>query len=157
MDVEAIRFEHIDRGLVARKETVSDGGLRSLADSRPNAAVVYVLPNPELDALLKTLGDSVADRGTKHAATELSKMLLGHERMVAVRTAYKAGGSAKKSIKALLRHAREDDDRNVFLIGTGPSIYQRLHDVARPVEPQQTEAGAAQAADPMLHPAISNL
>ena len=68
---------------------------RAAADSGP---VAYLFPNPAL-AVFHGLDDLVLDRGTKNPTKPLSRLLLGYDRIPAIRGSYSSPGQLTRSVR----------------------------------------------------------
>jgi len=71
----------------------------------------YVVRNEDVDLLLGL--DGVVDRGRKHKAAELSRLLLEQGAVPLIRGTYTDVGQLVRSVRSLLANAVELKDRNV--------------------------------------------
>ena len=113
----AVDFEPLEA--VADPETF----LRSAAAA--SGPTVYLFPNSALSVFMG-LDDVVLDRGTKNPTKSLSRLLLGYERMPAIRGSYSSPGQLTRSVRTLLENARAVQDDNVFLIGTDEDVFDEI-------------------------------
>ena len=130
MAVDAIRYERVTGTLISSRDQLTDAAIRKYAQDRPKSSVAYVVAEGDLDGLLSNARDVVSDCGAKHHAMQLSRTLLGQPAIATIRTAYRAKGSAKKSIAALLQAAEGEAHPNVFIIATSEAIFKELWDDA---------------------------
>lgn len=89
----------------------------------------YVVASKDL-LLLRNREDAVMDRGGKHLAKPLSKLLLGHEKIPLISGSYTSAGQLVRSIRTLLENAAREKDRNAYIIGAGEKIFEELWEKA---------------------------
>jgi DNA-binding NtrC family response regulator len=87
--------------------------------------VAYVVQTKNL-ASLRPFSDLIVDRGIKHRAKGLSKVLLGQSKVPLIRGNFSAPGQLRRSIRSLLENAGKLKDRNLFVIGVEELIFQAL-------------------------------
>ncbi len=87
--------------------------------------VVYLLRNEDLSAL-RDHRELVVDRGTKHPAKPLARLLLGHDRIPLVQGRYTSAGQLLRSVRTLLDHAVRTAERNVFVVGAAQTVFDGL-------------------------------
>jgi len=110
---------------------------RTKLQSDPTAYIVF---NNELSEFTK-IKDLVIDRGRKHEAKPLAKLLLGYSRVPAINGSYESSGQLLRSIRALLDNAFEKDDHNLYIIGANKEVFDELWKRAA-----RTDRGAVNAA-----------
>src|SRR5216684_739284 len=89
-----------------------DDLISSVPKTRLQASpTAYVVLNTDLPELLK-FKDLVIDRGRKHEAKPLAKLLLGHSKIPFINGSYESAGQLVRSIRTLLENAFAKDDHN---------------------------------------------
>ncbi len=121
MTLRALRFSS---GSEAIQSEIDPQRIRSLA--KPAA---YIVAIRDL-SLLCTLEDAVMDRGGKHLARPLSKLMLGHEKIPLISGSYTSAGQLVRSIRALLENAARRRDRNAYIIGAAEKVFEELWEKA---------------------------
>ena len=101
----------------------------------------YVVRNEEVD-LLRGL-DGVVDRGRKHPAADLSRLLLRQTAVPLIRGTYRDVRQLLHSVRSLLRNAVDRKDRNVYVIGADADLFQKLWAGAREGDGGQTTGSLA--------------
>jgi hypothetical protein len=89
------------------------------------APAVYVVAETDLGRL-RALRDVVVDRGRKHKAKALSRLLLGRDKIPLVSGGHTASGQLIRSARTLLNHAIKRGERNVFIVGAHPGLFEEL-------------------------------
>ena len=84
----------------------------------------YVIRNRDLEELRRV--DGLVDRGRKHKAMELSRLLLGQDRIPFVRGSYTDSRQLVRSVRSLLANAVKRNDRNIYVIGTDADLFKKL-------------------------------
>jgi two-component system response regulator PilR (NtrC family) len=123
--------------------------IRSLARSRPGPAA-YVVRNKDLPAIGR-LDDAVFDRGGKHKAKPLAKLLLGHEKIPLISGSYDSPGQLVRSLRALLEKAAGGGDRNIYIIGASDKVFNELWERS---ETARTTAGRKRRARNLRPPPL---
>ncbi|MEW6366028.1 MAG: sigma 54-interacting transcriptional regulator [Acidobacteriota bacterium] len=127
--------------VVSRAELETDSVQAFAGVKEQEGPVAYLVRNEDLP-LLRSFKDLVVDRGSKHEARPLSKLLLRCSKMPVVLGGFSASGQLKRSVRRVLHNATKANDRNVYLVGVERAIFEELWDEARP------EAGAGATATP---------
>lgn len=96
-----------------------------LLAARSDGPTAYVIPEDE-SAALEEHRALIVDRGRKHPAKPLSPLLIGQDRIPFIRGGHTSTGQLLRSVRALLRHAAEQGDTNVFLIGADGRTFADL-------------------------------
>src|SRR5262245_37856964 len=126
MALRALRFAAGPDGVDPVQSQLSDELITTFAanrlQSQPNA---YVVLNRDLPSLLK-FTDLVIDRGRKHEAKPLAKLLLGQSRIPFINGSYESAGQLLRSVRTLLENAFSKDDHNIYIIGTTEKILEEL-------------------------------
>ncbi|HSB09186.1 MAG TPA: sigma 54-interacting transcriptional regulator [Blastocatellia bacterium] len=126
MDLRALRFLAGADGVGPARSELTDELVRTFATARlqsPPAA--YVVLNTELPGLVR-FNDLVVDRGRKHEAKPLAKLLLGYTRIPFINGSYESAGQLVRSIRTLLQNAFNKDEHNIYIIGTTEKIFNEL-------------------------------
>src|SRR5262245_21185189 len=98
MALRALRFITAQGRLDAARSELTDELIRSFAKTRfDTQPAAYVVLNEELPSLLR-FGDLVINRGRKHEAKPLAKLLLGHARIPFINGSYESSGQLARSI-----------------------------------------------------------
>jgi hypothetical protein len=84
----------------------------------------YVVRNRDIDVLCGF--DDVIDRGRKHRAMQLSRLLLGRDAIPLIRGTYGDSGQLVRGVRSLLAHAAKRNDRNIYVIGADPGVFKKL-------------------------------
>ncbi len=99
--------------------------LGALKDSGSPEA--YVFKQGDL-LVLKNSGDIFVDRGSKHPAKGLSRLLLGYEKIPFIVGNYRTTGQLRRSLRTLLDNASEKGEKGRYIVGIGESIFQELRE-----------------------------
>lgn len=91
----------------------------------------YIVRAPNL-AGLRELKPLIIDRGTKHPAKPLAKLLLGRDKPILIDGAFASVVQLKRSVNALLANACTRGDRNVYFIGAPSAVFEVLQRQAIP-------------------------
>ena len=130
--LKAIRVSgRIDRDRPERCE-LGPGISTLLLAAKAEGPLVYVIPEEEA-ALLEEHRALIIDRGRKHPAKPLSPLLIGQDRIPFIRGGHSSTGQLLRSVRALLRHAVEEGDPNVFLIGADGRTFADLWARSEPI------------------------
>jgi hypothetical protein len=141
MKIEAIKFRSSDKSVAPEKAHLTLAGIENLqamkAESLP---FVYIVKRSTLETF-RTYKDLIEDRGTKHARVDLSRILLGKSRIPIVDgSSFESPHQLGRSVRTLLSHAVEEKDRNFYIVGVDPDLFDRL--VSSTKEPlDDTSAG----------------
>ncbi|MFY9557558.1 MAG: sigma 54-interacting transcriptional regulator [Blastocatellia bacterium] len=110
---------------------LSEELIRKFAGRRLQAQpTAYVVSNNELPGLLRLEG-LVIDRGRKHEAKPLAKLMLGHTKIPFINGSYESPGQLVRSVRTLLENAFNKDDHNIYIIGTTERILEELWEKAQ--------------------------
>ncbi|MEK6324265.1 MAG: sigma 54-interacting transcriptional regulator [Acidobacteriota bacterium] len=123
---QALKFVVAQDGIGPTRSELTDELIRSFAAARlQSAPAAYVVLNNELPGLLR-FKDLVIDRGRKHEAKPLAKLLLGHTKIPFIKGSYESSGQLVRSVRTLLENAFNKDDHNIYIIGTSEKILDEL-------------------------------
>jgi DNA-binding NtrC family response regulator len=126
MNIQAIRFR-CSAGSVEPENIFltirSEEDLVALREEEKCAA--FIIRNSDLVQLLGFV-DIVLDRGTKHRAKQLPAVMLGYDKVPAIRGNYRNSGQMARSVINLVEHALESGKPNVYLVGAGDGVFQDL-------------------------------
>lgn len=126
MNIQAIRVR-CDKKSVGPENVFiairSEGDLAALRDRERCAA--FIIRSGDLGQILD-FGKTVLDRGTKHRAKQLPALLLGYEKIPAIRGNYRNAGQMVRSVTNLVQHASSSGRFNVFFIGASDGLFQEL-------------------------------
>ena len=146
--IRSLRFLAGVDGVVPTRRELTDELIRSFAATRlQSAPAAYVVLNSELSGFLK-FGDLVIDRGRKHEAKPLAKLLLGHSKIPFINGSYESSGQLVRSVRTLLENAFARDDHNIYIIGTSEKILNELWEKAGSVQPSEMAASKPRADKP---------
>lgn len=130
MGLRALRFIAHAEGVRSAQSELTDELIRSFSATRlQSSPTAYVVLNSELPSLLK-FKDLLIDRGRKHEAKPLAKLLLGHSKIPFINGSYESSGQLVRSVRTLLENAFARDDHNIYIIGTSEKILDELWDRA---------------------------
>ena len=113
MIIDALKFRLKDGE--AEPEKVQ-GGPRELADKPQDGPIAYVVRNDDLGAL-PGLKDLVEAKGEKKPHIELSRLLLGCQKVPYITGSYSHAGQLKRSVRDLLSNATTQGEINAYIIG----------------------------------------
>ncbi|SRR6266404_2817691 len=153
MALRALRFVPGVGGAAPTRSELTDERIRSFAATRlQSAPAAYVVLNNELPALSRFEG-LVVDRGRKHEAKPLAKLLLGHSKIPFINGSYESSGQLVRSVRTLLENAFARDDHNIYIIGTTEKTLSDLWEKAGSEEvglaqPSEMAASEARAGKP---------
>ena len=126
MGLRAVRFVAGPDGVDPVSTELDDELIRLFARSRlESQPAAFVVLNDDLPGLSK-FDDLVIDRGRKHEAKPLAKLLLGHARIPFVSGSYESSGQLVRSVRTLLENAFAKDDHNIYIIGTSERVLEEL-------------------------------
>jgi transcriptional regulator with GAF, ATPase, and Fis domain len=89
----------------------------------------YLATNEDLNHIRK-FKDLIVDRGVKHKAKGLSKLLLGHELFPMIEGNFDSERQLGRSIRTLLTNALKNEDQNAYFIGISRPIFEQVWDNA---------------------------
>ena len=148
MVLRALRFVAGVDGVAPTRSELSDELIRSFAATRlQSAPAAFVVLNSELPGFLR-FKDMVIDRGRKHEAKPLAKLLLGHTKIPFIIGSYESSGQLVRSVRALLENAFAKDDHNIYIIGTSEKILDELWEKAGSAQPGEMAASEPRAGKP---------
>ena len=128
--MRAVRFLAREDELEPERGELTDELIRSFAKTRlQTQPAAYVVLNSELPGLAR-FEELVIDRGRKHEAKPLAKLLLGHARIPFINGSYESTGQLVRSVRTLLENAHARDDHNIYIIGTSERILNELWEKA---------------------------
>jgi hypothetical protein len=141
----ALKFVARQDGVEPVRSELSDELIRAFAKTRlQTQPTAYVVLNTELRWLAR-FDDLVFDRGRKHQAKPLAKLLLGHSKIPFINGSYESSGQLVRSIRTLLENAYAKDDHNIYIIGTSEKILEELWERAGGTEPVDRACSKAPA------------
>lgn len=130
--MEVLRFTSDRLQAKPQRDELDPGDRGELTRARgKDAPAAYVVRNRDVDRVGRF--DDVIDRGRKHKATQLSKLLLGHDGIPVIRGSYSDSRQLVHSIRSLLANAKEDRDHNVYVVGADDPLFENLWDAAEVV------------------------
>jgi DNA-binding NtrC family response regulator len=148
MALRALRFFAGTDGLEPVRSEIGDELIRSFAKTRLQAQpAAYVVLNGDLPELSR-FEDFVLDRGRKHQAKPLAKLLLGHSKIPFINGSYESSGQLVRSVRTLLENAFARDDHNIYIIGTTEKILSELWEKAGSAQPSEMAASKPRAGKP---------
>ncbi|MCK4791707.1 MAG: hypothetical protein KAV87_48695, partial [Desulfobacteraceae bacterium] len=107
---------------------------RDLENARQQSLpVAYLVRGKDLKTLRK-FEDVLVDRGAKHPSTPLSQRLIGYKKIPLIDGSYKSTDHLGHSIRKLLTHAIEKEDRNVYFIGLRDDLFEELWEDSKIVD-----------------------
>ena len=126
MTLRALRFVAGPAGVSPAQSELTDEMIRSFPAARlQSSPAAYVVLNGDLPGLVR-FKELVIDRGRKHQAKPLAKLLLGHSKIPFINGSYESSGQLIRSVRALLTNAFEKDDHNLYIIGTSEDVFEEL-------------------------------
>lgn len=161
MGFRALRFVHGAEWVGPMRTELTDELIRTFTKTRLQAQpAAYVVSNSELPGLLR-FGDLVINRGRKHEAKPLAKLLLGHTKIPFINGSYESSGQLVRSVRTLLENAFNRDDHNIYIIGTTERILDELWEkagVALPVgrSPSARPGAISVKSKPLLDGVLSS-
>ncbi|HLF83893.1 MAG TPA: sigma 54-interacting transcriptional regulator [Blastocatellia bacterium] len=148
MALRALRFVVGANGVGPARSELTDELIRSFAATRlQSSPAAYVVLNSELPGLLK-FRNIVIDRGRKHEAKPLAKLLLGHTKIPFINGSYESSGQLVRSVRTLLENAFAKDDHNIYIIGTTETLLDELWEKAGSAQPGDLAASKLRAGKP---------
>ena len=107
---------------------------RDLENTRQQSLPVAYLVRGEDLKTLRKFEDALVDRGAKHPSTPLSKRLIGYKKIPLIDWNSDSTRQLGRSIRQLLTHAIEKEDRNVYFIGLKDKLFENLWEDSRIVD-----------------------
>jgi DNA-binding NtrC family response regulator len=150
--IEALKFAPGNPGLSPLRcelELTTSDDLRRYREEDRTAA--YVIRSRHLEQI-RRFRDLVVDRGEKHPAKELSKILFGQEKIPVINGRYRDAGQLRRSVQRLMANAVRRGERNIYFIGAEEDMCHALGEKAGMPAPKpviaarlsaDTAAGAA--------------
>ena len=86
---------------------------------------VYLITNENLAKLIK-FTDFTINRGVKHKAKSLSKLLLGYTKFPLIDGNFESSRQVRRSVRTLLKHAMEQHERNAYFVGVADKIFDEF-------------------------------
>jgi len=125
VQIRALIFKGEDPESPQRTELDLDG-LADLEDIRNQPLPrVYLVQDKDLNEIRK-FEKLIVDRGIKHKAKGLSKLLLGHTLYPVIEGNFDNARQLGRSIRTLLNNARKKQDLNAFFIGIKKPVFQTI-------------------------------
>ncbi|MCK4784838.1 MAG: sigma-54 factor interaction domain-containing protein, partial [Desulfobacteraceae bacterium] len=90
----------------------------------------YLLSEKDLP-FLREFPEVIVDRGLKHRAKGLMKVMIGYEKIPVINGNFASTYQVQRSVRTLLEHAKKENDLNVYFIGTGDRVFEQLVNIAR--------------------------
>lgn len=138
MEIDALRFSRGEEGFFA----VRLRGEKELEnDKKSGSPLVYVVRKGDL-VRLRTFKGLIEDRGKKHPAKGLSKIMLNRKKIPIIDGGFTGAGRLISGVSKLLSNAK--DEKNLFIIGADERLFSRLWEEGRGLE--ETEPCAEDAA-----------
>ena len=143
MKIDALKFTPLSgpRPLQCYLELAKEQDVLDLKGG--DLPTAYVIKARDLE-VVRAFPDLVIDRGHKHKAKGLSKILLRQDKIPLINGDFTIFGQMRRSIRTLLSNARRAGEQNCYLIGTEDRIFGALWAQAdRMEEVQTTRSGDA--------------
>ncbi|MEK6411064.1 MAG: sigma 54-interacting transcriptional regulator [Acidobacteriota bacterium] len=157
MALRALKFVAGPGGVDPVRSDLSDDLIRSFPEIRLRTPpTAYVVLNNELPGLLR-FEDLVVDRGRKHEAKPLAKLLLGHIKIPFINGSYESSGQLVRSVRTLLENAFNKDDHNIYIIGTSEKILDELWGKAGSSQPSERTSLKTGAGKPASKPKFDGM
>lgn len=113
--------------------------LLAVLSAGPAAVVVK---NADVPAVLAALGDCVADRGAKHPAVRLTRLVLGQQGILAIRGSYTSAGHMLGSLRTFRRNAIRRSEEPRCIIGVDEGVFEEAWRREPPADAAADAAGA---------------
>src|SRR4030043_1892918 len=122
MKIDALKFTPLSgpRPLQCYLELAKEQDVLDLKGG--DLPTAYVIKARDLQ-VLRSFPDLVIDRGHKHKAKGLSKILLRQDKIPLINGDFTIFGQMKRSIRTLLSNARRAGEQNCYLIGTEDRLF----------------------------------
>ena len=95
-----------------------------LLDVLSAGPAAVVVKNADVPAVLAALGDRVADRGAKHPAVRLTRLVLGQRGILAIRGSYTSAGHMLGSLRTFRRNAIRRGEEPRCIIGVDEGVFE---------------------------------
>ena len=126
MTIEAVRFflkdDKLENILVALNCSNGDQ-LDNI--KRENPTTLYLVKSDALNKFRKFV-DIVVDRRIKHEKIALSRYLLNQEKIPLLESDFKNPNQTPRSIRDLIKRAKEQEDHNVYILGVCEDVFAEL-------------------------------
>jgi hypothetical protein len=158
MKAQALKFILQGQDAVPVRSELETGKPQELEKAKGQPLpVVYVLRADDLKAL-REFKDLVVDRGSKHPAKGLSKLLLGHDKIPLIDGGFKRTGQVQRSVRTLLRNAVKRGEANLFIVGVNTKIFAEFWETAGKVREGEAAAAGPRAAErPKDEPEVADI
>ena len=124
-----------------RKELTAEPSLAIAELKSQDMFGVYLIRDADLKHL-RPAEEHFVDRKTKNEHKELSRLLLGQEKIPILSGGYSTSGRLRQGVEALLKKADEKGDRNIYVIGTSDKVFTEFWQRADArVQPDSTARG----------------
>ena len=90
----------------------------------------YLLSEKDL-SLLRKFKEAIVDRGHKHKAKGLAKLVIGYEKIPLINGNFASTHQVQRSARTLLENAKKENDLNAYFIGIEDRIFQELRNSAK--------------------------
>jgi DNA-binding NtrC family response regulator len=133
MKIEALKFLPGEPGLPPLRcdlQLISSDDLRRYKEE--DQTVAYVIQSRHLGQIRK-FHDLIVDRGEKHPAKELSKLLLGQTKIPVIDGRYRDAGQLRRSVQRLVANAFKRGEHNLYFIGAEETVFHTLQEKAAAV------------------------
>jgi transcriptional regulator with AAA-type ATPase domain len=137
MKLAIIQFEKGKPSLL-RKSLLDTSDDLSAAQHTLSSPCVWIVPNTELQELAR-LSDLIDDRGVKHKAKELSRVLLHGDGITMLDGDFSSAGKLRQSVEHFLGKVAVSPPR-LFIVGTTDEIFSRLKKDAYIPNPQANDS-----------------
>lgn len=97
--------------------------------NRESLPAAYVVQVRDL-AVVKDFKQDTVDRGIKHKAKGLSRLLLGFKKIPLIDGNFSDPGQLRRSVRTLLANATAKGEQNLYIIGAGEDIFHFLWEQA---------------------------
>lgn len=121
----------------------SASDVEQLRDSHVPA--VYVLEAVKMRKLL-SFKSAIVDLGEKHSSIPLQKYLLGNSGIPILEARYLHAGRMVSAARKLVGQAEAVGDKNVYVLGISPELFERLWSLAKDNERQELDSSPSSPA-----------
>ncbi len=130
MIIDAIKFAADPRGTQPARVMLDTGSSGDLEKAkRADLPAAYVVRSKDLDKF-REFTDLVVDRGAKNPAMELSRLLLGRDKIPLIEGRHRDAGQLRRSIRTLLANAVKREEQNLYIVGAEDAIFDLLWEQA---------------------------
>ena len=141
MEIQVLKFKAGSHAGSPIQGYINVNDLQTLkTEAEEGEITACIILSENLESLRK-FPDQVVDRGVKHRAKGLSKILLGQKRIPIVVGSYRDVGQLKRSIRTLLDNAVREGDQNIYFIGVDEKLFNALHEEAGRVDDDEKFSG----------------